>query len=212
MGVYTSLAQCYLSYANQFPLYQQQLTKEEKKPIPKPSGKLTEEEFKNKIKKRMIAVRYWHNKNMWGGHRINDCESYNVFKIIKVSKNKESFVAKQITDDSYRGNLFCYDKFSSHKCVRLLNESCEGSIFTYTILKNPKGGFMSNLIKKCKQLFLLEPEKSFRKAEITLDDGFLTVEGKEVFLKWMLAKHAEEFKKDIVDEIIDDMEKEKDKE
>lgn len=61
-----------------------------------------------------------------------------------------------------------------------------------------------------KEKFLIslkpEPQKSFRKAGITNGDDMLTSEGRDVFLSWMLSKHGEEFKKDVVDEILKDKE------
>ncbi len=55
--------------------------------------------------------------------------------------------------------------------------------------------------------FKAEPEKSFRKAGITNGDDFLTTDGQVVFLSWLLKKHGEEFKKDVVDGILADLEK-----
>jgi hypothetical protein len=63
---------------------------------------------------------------------------------------------------------------------------------------------MSNLIKRCKELFLSEPEKSFRKAGITGDDGSLTGEGEKVFLDWLLKINSDKFKAEVVDKIIED--------
>ena len=54
-----------------------------------------------------------------------------------------------------------------------------------------------------------EPEKSFRKTGITNGDDFLTEDGEKVFLGWLLKKHGEEFKKDVVDDLSIEVEKEK---
>lgn len=64
---------------------------------------------------------------------------------------------------------------------------------------------MGNLTEKFVLAFTSEPKKSFRKAGITNGDDVLTDEGARVFLTWLLHnKHAEEFKKDIVDGILED--------
>lgn len=54
-----------------------------------------------------------------------------------------------------------------------------------------------------------EPEKSFRKAGITNGDDMLTSDGQAVFLCWLLQKNGTEFKKDVVDDILKEEEKEK---
>lgn len=62
---------------------------------------------------------------------------------------------------------------------------------------------MSNsLLSSFKSAFLTEPEKTFRKAGVTNDDGLLTQEGLTVFLAFLLKKHGDEFKKDIVDKLL----------
>lgn len=62
-----------------------------------------------------------------------------------------------------------------------------------------------------KEKFLLgiksEPQKSFRKAGITNGDDMLTQEGSQVFLVWLLEKHGAEFKKEVVDSILEEEEK-----
>jgi len=74
---------------------------------------------------------------------------------------------------------------------------------------------VNNLNKKpmnLKEKFLTslksEPEKSFRKAEITDGDDLLTEDGKAVFLSWLLRKNGAEFKKEVVDEILEEKKKE----
>ena len=53
-----------------------------------------------------------------------------------------------------------------------------------------------------------EPKKSFRKAGITNGDDLLTDEGQRIFLTWLLhSKYADEFKKDVVDGLLADQEK-----
>ena len=63
-----------------------------------------------------------------------------------------------------------------------------------------------NLKEKFVQVFLKEPEKSFRKAEITNGDGILTTDGQSVFLGWLLKKHGDEFKTEVVDELLKEKE------
>lgn len=66
-----------------------------------------------------------------------------------------------------------------------------------------------------KEKFILgltpEPKKSFRKAEITDGDDILTTEGMQVFLTWLLhTKHADEFKSEVVDDILQEQKESKD--
>jgi hypothetical protein len=78
-----------------------------------------------------------------------------------------------------------------------------------------------NLINnKCmdglKEKFILaltkEPQKSFRKAGITNGDDMLTVDGIVVFMSWLLhEKYAVDFKKEVVDDMLKDKEKEEKK-
>ena len=61
-----------------------------------------------------------------------------------------------------------------------------------------------------KEKFILsltsEPKKTFRKAGITDGDDLLTDEGQKVFLTWLLhSKFAEEFKKEVADELVENI-------
>ena len=56
--------------------------------------------------------------------------------------------------------------------------------------------------------FKAEPEKTFRKAGIINGDDFLTEEGQLIFLSWLLKKYGEEFKKEVVDDLVKDKEEE----
>lgn len=58
-----------------------------------------------------------------------------------------------------------------------------------------------SLKEKFATAFKSEPEKTFRKAEITNGDDFLTEDGQNIFLSWLLKKHGEEFKKEVVDKL-----------
>ena len=53
-----------------------------------------------------------------------------------------------------------------------------------------------------------EPQKSFRKAGITNGDDLLTEEGSRVFLSWLLTKNAEDFKKEVVNDLLKEKESE----
>lgn len=71
-----------------------------------------------------------------------------------------------------------------------------------------------NKTMNIKEKFVLaltkEPQKTFRKAGITNGDDLLTTDGQNIFLSWLLhTKHAEEFKKDIVDGLLAEQKKEK---
>ena len=63
-----------------------------------------------------------------------------------------------------------------------------------------------NLKEKFANMFLREPEKSFRKAGITGTAGALTTDGQDVFLTWLLQKFGEEFKEQVVDKLPEDKE------
>jgi len=77
------------------------------------------------------------------------------------------------------------------------------------IYTNPKVGENNskNKIMNIKEKFILaitpEPKRSFRKAGITNGDDMLTDEGVKIFLTWLLYnKFADEFKKEVVDEML----------
>lgn len=64
-----------------------------------------------------------------------------------------------------------------------------------------------------KEKFLIglkaEPEKSFRKVGITNGDDMLTGEGAQVFLAWLLKKYGADFKKEVVDSILEEQKESK---
>ena len=65
-------------------------------------------------------------------------------------------------------------------------------------------------IMNIKEKFILsltsEPKKTFRRAGITDGDDLLTDEGQKVFLTWLLhSKFAEEFKKEVADELVENI-------
>ncbi|MFZ8805964.1 MAG: hypothetical protein ACO2PO_23715 [Candidatus Calescibacterium sp.] len=57
-------------------------------------------------------------------------------------------------------------------------------------------------------LFTQEPYKSFKKAKIVDEKNMLTNEGTEVFLNWLLMKYADEFKKEVVDKLLQEQKEE----
>lgn len=72
-------------------------------------------------------------------------------------------------------------------------------------IKQPKEkSKMAKLISTFKNIFMSEPEKSFRKAGILEEDGTFTKEGCDVFALWLLKKFGDEFKTDVVDKMIEE--------
>lgn len=88
------------------------------------------------------------------------------------------------------------------------DESGSGGVYfsSLELLKNNKKNIMSSIKEKFVLAFLGEPERSFRKTEITNGDGFLTAEGQGVFLAWLLKKNGVDFKKEVVDDLLKDLE------
>lgn len=73
-----------------------------------------------------------------------------------------------------------------------------------TKLKNT----MSTLTEKFALALTSEPQKTFRKVGITNSDNLLTEEGTKVFLAWLLnSKFGDEFKKDVADDMLKELEK-----
>jgi len=74
-----------------------------------------------------------------------------------------------------------------------------------TLINNKK---TMNIKEKFTLAFKSEPEKSFRKLEITNGDDFLTEDGQKIFLSWLLKKHGPDFKKEVVDDLLKEKEDE----
>lgn len=75
---------------------------------------------------------------------------------------------------------------------------------------NNKKSFMSTLTEKFTLALTKEPQKTFRKVGITNGDDILTDDGQKVFLAWLLnAKFADDFKKDVADGMLKDLEEKK---
>lgn len=67
---------------------------------------------------------------------------------------------------------------------------------------------MEKLTDKMALVFKKEPEKSFIKAGVMNMDETLTTEGRQVFEAFLLRKHSDDFKKEVVDVILAEDEKE----
>ena len=67
---------------------------------------------------------------------------------------------------------------------------------------------MSTLTKKFLGLFITEPQKTFRKLNITDEQGRLTGEGAELFHNWLLSKFGEEFRKEVWAKLLEEQEQE----
>ena len=65
---------------------------------------------------------------------------------------------------------------------------------------------MTKLTEAFSLAFKSEPEKSFRKAGITNGDDLLTDDGTKVFLGWLLNQNKAQFKTDVVDGILKELE------
>lgn len=66
---------------------------------------------------------------------------------------------------------------------------------------------MGNITEKFLLAITKEPQRSFRKAGITNGDDLLTDEGTAVFLAWLLSKNQDDFKKEVVDGLLEDEKK-----
>ncbi len=69
-------------------------------------------------------------------------------------------------------------------------------------LINSKFSTMS-LVKKFSDLFVQEPQKTFRNAGVTDNSDMLTEDGQKVFLSWLLSKNQDAFKTEVVDKIVE---------
>lgn len=81
--------------------------------------------------------------------------------------------------------------------------------FEYQLELIRKKNVMENVMEKFEMTFKKEPMRSFRKAEITNRNDILTDDGAKIFLSWLLQKHGNEFKKEVVDELLEKTEKTK---
>lgn len=61
-----------------------------------------------------------------------------------------------------------------------------------------------NLIEKAKLIAKGEPEKSFIKSEVMTMAGDFTQEGQQLFLTFLVAKYGDDFKKEVIDPIMNE--------
>lgn len=71
-------------------------------------------------------------------------------------------------------------------------------------LSNKITKFMATLKENVVMMLKGEPERSFIKHGVTDAGGAFTPQGQEVFLQYMLSKHGADFKKDVLDNIVDE--------
>lgn len=64
-----------------------------------------------------------------------------------------------------------------------------------------------SLVQKFKAAIKSEPAKTFAKAGVIDECDNLTSQGKELFIHWLLEQHGDEFKKQVVDEIVKEQDK-----
>jgi hypothetical protein len=101
------------------------------------------------------------------------------------------------------------------KIVNIVETECPYAISTddtyYYGEKNLELVELTNKNMNIKEQFTLsitpEPQKSFRKVGITNGDNILTDEGLKVFSSWLLNKHAEEFRIDVVVDMLKEIDK-----
>ena len=86
--------------------------------------------------------------------------------------------------------------------------TCSGHMHYWQKIKKTNNMSLLSLVKNATRK---EPEKSFVKAGVMTDSLELTSEGKDLFLYFMLEKHKDEFKKEVVDAVLAEQEKEEGK-
>ena len=59
------------------------------------------------------------------------------------------------------------------------------------------------ITQKFINLFRSEPYKTLNKVGLTNGDNQLTSDGQSIFLNWLLQKHAEEFKTEVAEKLIE---------
>ncbi len=61
-----------------------------------------------------------------------------------------------------------------------------------------------NIKDKFATMFRAEPQKSFIKTGITGSNDVLTSDGRDIFLSWLLKKNGDDFKKEVVDGLLEE--------
>lgn len=101
------------------------------------------------------------------------------------------------------GTLESYCSFSGRNdCWNIRKDNGEIAYNAECELELLSGNVELNMKEKFIQMFLKEPEKSFRKAGITNGDGLITSEGQTLFLTYLLGKNGDAFKTDVVDGLL----------
>lgn len=117
-------------------------------------------------------------------------------------EGKRAFIGN-VGDPMFQGGTQPDDREAAKKYQWVVDKS------EATIISEPNKIIMTNLIKKFNLLTKSEPEKTFIKAGVTDDNGTMTSEGLALFNAFMLSKHGNEFKKEVVDKILEEEEKSK---
>jgi hypothetical protein len=130
-------------------------------------------------------------------YESKDCK-FNVGDIVDY-KDIECVVTRQI-DPTCDGSGISY-QLKEKDGVREYKGNIHVHQGDISLIKKPNNKTM-NIKEKFVQLFLTEPEKSFRKAGFTDGDGILTTEGQQVFITWLLKRNGTDFKKEVVDELL----------
>jgi len=126
-----------------------------------------------------------------------------IFILLGLDKN--SFCVKHYGYDLPRAGVWPESKDEDYPALtRVVNALYNVINKTYSLTKTP----MADIKEKFITLFLTEPKKSFRKAGITDGDNLITEDGTKIFLSWLLEKHGDDFKKEVVDELLKKEEKE----
>lgn len=135
------------------------------------------------------------NGNMWpvtGGIQSERWEKYNELTKISISY----YNTNEITygcNDHIVGKKYTAQEFLDKYQV---------PTFKYgKSLPEPTNKIMT-ITNKFALAFKKEPEKSFIKAGITDNEGFLTVDGGKIFLSWLLKKNGDAFKAEVVDDLL----------
>lgn len=84
-------------------------------------------------------------------------------------------------------------------------KSCSMCIKVGSLIKlNQSTNQMQNitLVEKAKLASKTEPLQSFIKLGVTNSDGVLTPDGQQLFFGWLITKHGDEFKTDVIDPIL----------
>jgi hypothetical protein len=135
--------------------------------------------------------------------RYYDTSPYLEGEIGEISNNGAAWIwHNNPSRDGGQGNRSPSEKgykYSWWFCIGTLSDKLE-------ILNSSEQQPMS-LSSKFNEIFLQEPEKTFRKAGVTNESGMLTDDGQKIFLSWMLRKNGAEFKTEIVDKLVEVEEK-----